>query len=157
MRKLPALLLLLAACHGSPPSQYPAGGNTPRETSEALLSALRARDVEGILNLMGTDKGPLAKVSKDRKEDLEKRGIILTCYFAHDKYRVLGEDASTTGRRVVRLELTKGDLVRNTSFTLVRGPANKWFVESLDIQAVKDICERGAGPGGSLGTGAART
>jgi hypothetical protein len=142
VKRLAAAVLVLAACHSGVSSQQsPLGAATPQEVSVSLLHAIEVKDLNGILTFMGTEKGSLKDVSKDSKSDLEKRGIILTCYFAHDKYRLLGEDQGTGGRRIVKVELTRGELTRQTSFTTVQGPNARWFVETMDIQSVKDLCQ----------------
>lgn len=94
--------------------------------------------------VFGTSKGP-ARETMDRTE-LEKREIILACYFNHDTSRTLGEGAGLEGHRDVRVELKKGNLTRQTTFYTVRGPGDRWYVDNMDIAAVRDFC-------GNPGTG----
>ena len=88
--------------------------------------------------VFGTNNGP-ARENMDRTE-LEKREIILQCYFDHDAYRVLGETNGMGGHRDVRVELRKGKLVRQTVFNVIRGPGGRWYVDNMDIAAVREFC-----------------
>jgi hypothetical protein len=94
----------------------------------------------------GTDKGS-ARDNMDR-DQLEKREVILQCYFNYDTFRILGESPTSETRRMVRVELTREGKTRNPVVYTVLGPNGRWFVENLDIAAVKDFC---AMP--SVGTG----
>ena len=88
--------------------------------------------------VFGTDKGP-ARETMDRTE-LEKREIILACYFNNDSYRILGERSGQGGHREVSVELKKGNLIRTSTFYAIRGPGGRWYVDNLDIAAVRDFC-----------------
>ena len=94
--------------------------------------------------VFGTKDGP-ARATMDRTE-LEKREIILACYFAHDTNRILGENSGAGGHREVRVELKKGNMTRQTIFYTIRGPGGRWYVDNMDIAAVRDFC-------GNPGTG----
>jgi hypothetical protein len=94
--------------------------------------------------VFGTKAGP-ARETMDRTE-LEKRLIILSCYFAHDTARTLGEDRGAEGHRELRVELKKGNLTRQTTFFTIQGPGKRWYVDNIDIAAVRDFC-------GNPGTG----
>lgn len=74
------------------------------------------------------------------RTELEKREIILACYFAHDSSRILGESSGTQGHRDVRVELKKGKLTRQTTFYTIQGPGGRWYVDNMDIAAVRDFC-----------------
>ncbi len=94
--------------------------------------------------VFGTKDGP-ARSTMDRTE-LEKREIILACYFNHDASRVLGEASGRDSHREVRVELSKGNLRRETTFYTVKGPGGRWYVDNMDIASVRDFC-------GNPGTG----
>lgn len=94
--------------------------------------------------VFGTNKGP-ARATMERTE-LEKREIILQCYFNNDTSRIVGESAGTQGHREIRVELKKGNLTRLTTFYTIRGPGDRWYVDNMDIAAVRDFC-------GNSGTG----
>ena len=73
-------------------------------------------------------------------EELEKRLIILQCYFNHDKFRILREYPGEDSHRVVVVELTRGSNVRNPSFYTIAGPGGRFFVDNMEIAAVRDFC-----------------
>ena len=141
--RIVAGLLLLAACSsanrgGSSPDGQLTGGASAQVATEQFLRAIKAKDLQAMSAVFGTDRGP-ARETMDRVQ-LEKRVIILQCYFDHDSYRVLGEMAGSDGHRDVRVELTKGKLVRQTVFNTIRGPAGRWYVDNMDIAAVREFC-----------------
>ncbi|GAC1656027.1 MAG: hypothetical protein NVS4B3_21350 [Gemmatimonadaceae bacterium] len=89
----------------------------------------------------GTANGP-ARDQIERAE-LEKRELIMMCYLGHDSYRIGGETSGEAGKRLLRVELTRGSLTRATTFSAVHGPGSTWFVESADLDPVKDLCKQG--------------
>ena len=148
--RIVAGLFLLAACssatqRGSNSGQL-TGGPTPQLAVDQFLRAVHARDLQAMSTVFGTKDGP-ARETMDRTE-LEKREIILACYFNHDSYRILGEMSGQSGHREVRVELKKGSLTRQTTFYTIRGPGGRWYVDNMDIAAVRDFC---GNPGTSAG------
>jgi hypothetical protein len=141
-------LLLLAACATGTQTVANNGQLTGAPTAqlavEQFLKAANAKDIQAMSTVFGTNNGP-ARETMDRTE-LEKREIILACYFAHDTARILGEDKGTAGHREVRVELRKGNLTRQTTFYAIQGPGKRWYVDNMDIAAVRDFC-------GNPGTG----
>jgi hypothetical protein len=138
-----AVLLLLAACSsatqgGSRSDGQLTGAASAQLAAEQFLRAVHAKDLQAMGAVFGTDKGP-ARDNIERTE-LEKREIILQCYFDHDAYRVLGETGGMGGHRDVRVELRKGNLVRQTTFNVIRGPGGRWYVDNMDIAAVREFC-----------------
>jgi len=105
---------------------------------DQFLGAVHARDLQAMSTVFGTSNGP-ARETMDRTE-LEKREVILTCYFTNDSYRVLGERSGTGGHREVSVELKKGNITRQTTFYAIRGPGDRWYVDNMDIAAVRDFC-----------------
>jgi hypothetical protein len=120
------------------------GAATAQLAVEQFLKAANAKDIQAMSTVFGTNKGP-ARETMDRTE-LEKREIILACYFAHDSMRIVGEDQGIGGHREVRVELRKGNLARQTTFYAIQGPGRRWYVDNMDIAAVRDFC-------GNPGTG----
>ena len=90
--------------------------------------------------IWGSDKGP-ARDQIERQE-LEKRELIMQCMLTHDRFRILTEAPATGGKRVFRVELQRGSLTRATNFTSVQGPSDRWYVESADLEPVKDLCRQ---------------
>jgi len=141
-------LLLLAACSTGRQTiandGQVTGALTAQLAVQQFLTAVNAKDIQAMGTVFGTNKGP-ARETVDRTE-LEKRLIILSCYFAHDSARTLGEDRGTQGHREVRVELNKGNMSRQTTFYTIQGPGGRWYVDNMDIAAVRDFC-------GNPGTG----
>lgn len=141
-------LVLLAACSSATQTANNSGeltgGATAQLAVQQFLRAVNAKDLQAMSTVFGTSKGP-ARATMDRTE-LEKREIILACYFNNDSSRILGESAGTEGHREVRVELKKGNLTRQTTFYTIRGPGDRWYVDNMDIAAVRDFC-------GNPGTG----
>jgi hypothetical protein len=133
-------LLLLAACSSATRGGTGAltGAPAPRVAVEEFLRAVNAKDLQAMSTVFGTKNGS-ARETMDRTE-LEKREVILACYFAHDSSRILGESAGQDGHRDVRVELKKGNLTRQTTFFTIRGPGDRWYVDNMDIAAVRDFC-----------------
>ena len=150
MRKLLMGLLLAtaatAACTtrtttlpATVPAPVTAAQNAPRPALDAFLAAVRAQDLQAMSNVWGDKDGSVRASGKMGREEIERREIILMCYFRHDKYRVLNESPGVDNERVLQVELTKGTLSRTTNFYLARD-ASRWYVRSADLEPVRDLC-----------------
>jgi hypothetical protein len=140
-----ALLLaaLLAACgpravDTSPSPDQTVGASTPRAAVDRFLGAVRAQDLQAMSVIWGTANGP----ARDQmtQDVLEKRELIMQCYLLHDQARVIREQPDEGGRRDFVVELTKGALVRTTTFHAVLGPRDRWYIENVDLDPIKDLC-----------------
>jgi hypothetical protein len=133
-------LLLLAACSSATQrnSGQLTGASGPQVATEQFLRAANAGDLQAMSAQWGTKDGP-ARESMERTQ-LEKRLTILACYFKHDSARIVADAPATGGHHDVRIELHKGNLVRQTTFYTVKGPGDRWYVENMDIAAVRDFC-----------------
>jgi hypothetical protein len=145
MKKL--LLAIVAAgalaCHTAPPPSTSRVDTTPGAKSsvaavERFFAAVHAQDLQAMSQVWGTSRGA-ARDNMERTE-LEKREVILQCYFNYDTFRVLSESPTSEVRRMVRVELQRGGRTRTPVIYTVLGPGGRWFVENLDIAAVKDFC-----------------
>ena len=116
------------------------GAASPRSAVELFLTAAKAQDIQAMSVIFGTNRGP----SRDNmnREELEKRLVILQCYFNHDKFRILSESPGDGGHRIVEAELTKQTIVRTPSFYAIKGPGDRWYVDNMEIAAVQDFCRR---------------
>ena len=114
------------------------GGPNPRAAVEQFLTAVRAEDIQTMAAIFGTNRGP-ARDNMNR-EELEKRLIILQCYFNHDKFRILRDFAGDDNHRVVVVELTRGSNTRSPSFYVIAGPGGRYYVDNMEIAAVRDFC-----------------
>jgi hypothetical protein len=116
------------------------GGATPKLAVEQFLAAVKAQDLQARSVVVGTSHGP-ARDNMDR-EQLEKRLVILQCFFNHDAARVYGETPGESGHRVFIAELTRGRQTRTPHFYTVQGPGGRWFVDNMEIVAVRDFCSK---------------
>jgi hypothetical protein len=149
--RIVAGLLLLAACSSAtqsgPNNNYGSvtGAVSPQLAVDQFLLAARARDIQAMSIVFGTKNGA-ARETMDRTE-LEKREVILACYFNTDSYRLLGETSGQADHRDVRVELKKNNLTRQTTFYTIQGPGGRWYVDNMDIAAVRDFCGSNAPSG----------
>jgi hypothetical protein len=140
--RIVAGLFFLAACssatqRGSNNGQL-TGAASAQLAVDQFLGSVRARDLQAMSTVFGTSNGP-ARETMDRTE-LEKREVILTCYFTNDSYRILGDRSGSGGHREIPVELKKGNLTRQTTFYAIQGPGGRWYVDNMDIAAVRDFC-----------------
>lgn len=149
MRKLICLVVLLAACRSAQPAPVattPAGPGsatgaaTARGAVLAFLGSVRAEDLQAMSAVWGTTNGP-ARDALPRPE-LEKRELIMMCYFRHDSARILGEAPGTGGKSVFSVELKRGGLTGSTNFYVVPGPEHRWYVESADLNPLRRFCSQ---------------
>ena len=151
MKKLLVALVLAAACRGtapqSPAGVYPAGtpfgsggATSARAAVASFLAAAKNEDLQAMGLIWGTAAGP-ARNSIPR-EELEKRELIMICFLRHDRYQLLADAGSTGGHRRIEAELEKGTLVRTTAFTVVPAPDGRWYVQSFDMDPLRDFCTR---------------
>jgi hypothetical protein len=144
MKKLMLAVMLAgtAACASAPPSTSVVDNSPGAKTSigavDRFFAAVHAQDLQAMSLVWGTSKGP-ARDNLPRAE-LEKREVILQCYFNSNTFRVLGESPTSEIRRMVRVQLERDGKVREPIVYTVRGPDDRWYVENLDIAAVKDFC-----------------
>lgn len=115
------------------------GTSTPRAALEQFLEAVKSQDIQAMSQVWGTTKG--AAREQIPRQELEKRILVMQCYFSHDKYKVT-RDSQTERGHTFYVALTKGNLTRETSFYTVRGPSNRWFVENAEMDPVKDLCRQ---------------
>ncbi|MBA3656046.1 MAG: hypothetical protein H0W69_01690 [Gemmatimonadaceae bacterium] len=133
-------MLVVVACSPAGrtgPGNELTGSAAPRVAIEQFLNAVKAQDIQAMSSIFGTGSGP-ARDNIERAE-LEKRMLIMQCYFNHDKFRITGE-SNQGAKRVFQIELTRGSRTRQTSALAVRGPSDRWYIETLDIAAVRDFC-----------------
>lgn len=138
-RSLVAVILVLAAC-GPKPGGALTGAPAPRVAVEQFLAAVRAQDLQAMSVIWGSEKGPARDLIA--RQELEKRELIMQCMLAHDRFRILNESTGAGGKQVYRVELRRGSVVRATNFTSVKGPSDRWYVESADLEPVKDLCRQ---------------
>jgi len=114
------------------------GSPTPTGAIQLFFDAVRAGDLQAMSLAWGTREGP----TRDHMpaSELEKREVVLQCYFSNDSYRIVGPSADGTGGRAFRVELIRGEKKRITTVSTIEGPNKRWYVQSLDISVVRDFC-----------------
>jgi hypothetical protein len=149
LRKV-AALFFVAGCTTAtqtiPNNGQLTGAASAQLAVDQFLVAVRNRDLQAMGTVFGTNKGP-ARETMDRTE-LEKREVILACYFNNDSYRVLGEQAGQGGHREVQVELKRGSQTRQSTFYAIKGPGDRWYVDNMDIASVRDFCGNPGNPPG---------
>jgi hypothetical protein len=140
------LLMLVGACRsaGGPSANQQqgraAGAPAPRAAVDGFLGAVRSQDLQAMSNYWGSEKGPARNALS--RDVLEKRELVMQCYLTHDRYNVLNELSGDKGRRVLRVQLMKGQITKETNFTAVQGPDQRWYVEEVDLSATAELCTR---------------
>ncbi len=116
------------------------GAPTARAAVSNFLDAVKAEDLQAMSVIFGTSHGP----SRDNIErsELDKRLVILQCYFTHDKFRIVDDSPGEGGHRIVTTELTRGANTRTPRFYVIAGPGNRWYVDNMEIAAVRDFCRK---------------
>ena len=140
MKKL--LLVLALATLGCPkaqPNRPLTGASTPRGAVEQFMLAIRAQDLQAISSVWGNSKGPARDQGMSR-EELEKRTLLMVCFFTHDSYRITGLTSVSTKKEYITAELKKGDLTRSAEFTVEKGPSDRWYASVADITTLQDLC-----------------
>ena len=149
MKRTILLLALVAACRSGSSASPSAGAAVaanlpgaaaPRQAVERFLGAAKSQDLQELSIAWGTSKGP-ARDQFERTE-LEKRLIVMQGCYDTDKHRILDEQPGDNGKRVLRVELTKGNITKTPRFTTVKGPSDRWYVEDADFGAVSALCKR---------------
>ncbi len=139
MKRAVALLVLVAVgCRAPAPGGVQTGADRPRRAVELFLAAVNQQDIQAMSVVWGTEKGP----ARDQlpRQELERREIIMQQCFAHDRYRVIDELPGEGGSRMLRVEITRGSVMRTPQFVTVKGPSDRWYVSDADIAAVRDLC-----------------
>ena len=142
MKKLAiAALLVVAGCRGQSAGSGPArqgGANSPREAIERFLGTAKAQDYDGMGLVFGTNRG--AARGTIAKAELEKREFIFMRCLRHDRFLVGGETPRPTGERTMSVQLWFKALTASSNFTVVEGPAGRWYVLDFKIDDVQSIC-----------------
>jgi len=116
------------------------GSSTARGAVEGFMAGVQKQDLQAMSVIWGTTKG--AARDQMKRDELEKRLIIIQCMLTHDKWSFAEERArlSTGGRQEFMVSLSQGKTTAKTSFTTVVGPRQRWFVEIVDVVPLKEFC-----------------
>jgi hypothetical protein len=154
MKKLSIVLVLVAACHSGAP-QHPStgvrpagapfasgsgGATSPRAAVESFLAAARSEDLQAMALVWGTAAGPARNTIP--RDELEKRELVMMCFLRHDRYEILSDASSTGGQRRIEVEFEQGPLRRTAAFLVVPGTDGRWYVQSFNMEALRELCAR---------------
>lgn len=116
------------------------GAMSGKVAVEGFLKAVKAQDLQSMSAIWGTTKG--AARDQMKREDLEKRLIIMQCTLTHEKWAFLEDRPrlQTGGRQEFQLELSQAERSARTSIVTVSGPGGRWFVEDINLLPLKDFC-----------------
>ena len=150
MKKLIAILALVAeaACHSAPAPATSGpilrgnetGAPDAASAIRAFMDAVKQQDIQAMGAIWGTAQGPARDFMK--RTDLESREFIMICYLKHDRYDIVGDAPNPGGARAYAVSLTLGPLSGSTKFQVVPGPANRWYVQDVDLQPLQAFCAR---------------
>ena len=147
MTKLLIGFMLLSACATRTVVEQPANtrnvsvSSGARPALDAFLAAIRAKDLQALGANWGDKDGAIRDSKRISREDLEKRELLLMCYFAHDSFTVLNDEPAANGERKMTVRLTKGTMSRTTDFFLTGAP-DRWYVRSGNVEPVRDLCSK---------------
>lgn len=151
MKKLAIALLaavptILVGCRrevvvASPPPAAAAnvdGAATAQQAVQRFLATAKAQDLQAMSRIWGSSAGPAHATMS--KEELEMREIYLMRCLRHDSYAMKSETPAAGGERVFIVEMKMGRLTAASSFTVTKGPGERWYVRTLDVEPLREIC-----------------
>jgi hypothetical protein len=140
MKRIVLALLLLAACRSAPKEgTQTTGAPSPRAAVDRILAAIRAQDLQALGSVWGDTRGAAREFME--RDVYDQRVLLTQCFFSHDAARVLSGPTAKADTVLFNLELTKGSLKRETTARVIRGPASRWYVMSLD-PVPQGLCRR---------------
>jgi len=145
VKRIALLLLVAVACRSAPTHTNPTtgavqltGASSPREAVQSFLGAVKSQDLQAMSVIWGTSKGP-ARDQMERAQ-LERRELIMQCYLTHDKFDIQSDTRTGEGLHKLGVSLTKGNITRETNFITVQGPSQRWYVQDVPLEPVRDLC-----------------
>ncbi len=136
-RSIAVLLFLASACR--PIASGPqTGATSPEGAVDAFISAAKAQDLQALGGIWGSAKGP-ARATMPRAE-LEQRELILIRLLCQDESRVTSSTPGTEGRRILKLDMTRAGRTLPVTFTTIRGPEDRWYVEDVEVVKLQELC-----------------
>jgi len=136
VKRLAVLLLPLAACASLPGGGTGGGAATPNAAIEQFLGAAQRKDLPAMASVWGTEKGPASKSMP--KKELERRELIMIQCLAHEKATPGTPAPSEAGRLLVPVEMVLLTRKAKPTFTMVKSPGGRWYVENFEIDQLRD-------------------
>jgi len=137
-----AAFLTLSACRGQAVRVSEPAPAAPEAAVTAFLAAVNNNDVDRMALLWGTDRGPSRVVIRDTQER-ERRLVVMQRVLLHDAFQFLAtpsdQVAPAPGRRILTVELTRGDRRVTVPFTVVGQRAGGWIVEDIGLEAAMPL------------------
>ena len=117
-----------------------AGASSGRDAITAFLTAAKAQNLRGMSAVWGTNQGPA--VTHLKADEVEKRLIIMQCMVTHDQWAFAEERARLVmgGRQEYLVRLRLRETTVQTTFTAIEGPGGRWYVETIDLAPLRDLC-----------------
>jgi hypothetical protein len=134
-------LVSFAACRAAPVIVVAPAPATPEATVTAFLSAVDSNAADRMAALWGTDRGPSTVVIPNAQER-DRRVAIMRRLLRHDAFRFVPAAVAVTvpaGRRMLYVELTRGDRRATVPFILVSLRSGGWLVEDIGLEAAMPI------------------
>lgn len=140
-----ALLLVLPACGGGAASsggavsapRAGAGASAPSAAVEQFLRLAGRKQYLEMGWVFGTAAGPV--MQRDPARDVERRMYGLASVLENTGFTILNEQPipGTVGQGVrLTAQIRKGNQGFNVPFTTVKGPGERWFVETVGLEAI---------------------
>lgn len=139
-----ALLLLLASCATSPasgsasaPPQAGAGASAPSAAVEQFLRLAGRKQYMEMGWVFGTAEGSI--LQRDPHPQVERRMYALASVLENSGFTIADESPipGSVGQAMrLTVQVRKADRTYSVPFTTVRGPAQRWFVETVGIEAI---------------------
>jgi hypothetical protein len=133
---LALIVVVLSACSRAPsPGSSMTGGATARDAATQFMNAVKAQDLMAMGSVWGNSRGPARETLE--RSDLDARLVLLQQCYNHDRFQILDDSSAPSGGRIVRVQITRGNVTRTPSFRIVTGPSNRWYVEDTDFATVQ--------------------
>lgn len=117
-----------------------AGATSAKESVELFMRAVKAQDLQTMSAVWGTSRGPARELMG--RDELEKRLIIIQCKLDHEAWSFAMDKPALLagGKQDFQIKLRTKQTEATTSFTTIMGPGNRWFVEIVDMEPLRDFC-----------------
>jgi hypothetical protein len=148
VKKLIMIVVLLAACHSAPPGASPSpairgnqtGAPDPISAVNLFFDAVKKQDLQQLGAVWGGPDGPARELMA--QDELYKREFVLICYTKNDHYEILGDAPSPTGGRDIAVNISYKKISRATTANVVQGPGGRWYVKTMDIGKLGEVCQQ---------------
>lgn len=147
MKRVALLLVpIAAACASLSGGGSDSGAASPTVAIQQFLAAAKREDLVAMSVVWGTAAGP-ARNAMPQKE-LERREFIMMKCLAHEKASVGASSPGEGGRLRFPVEIRLLTKTAKPVFTVVKGPHQRWYVENLELDQLRDqgFCGASASP-----------